>query len=282
MKPRFSTKSVKATLSILFLTFLEIVITSPAHGGNTDQDLLNYAYFSELGIGEYSTDNREVRAIQVPFSYQLRPMTEDQWGIRLLFPATFGVLGLDAIDNIGDVISLDISALTLVPGVELQIPVRKNWVLKPFGQVGAGRSEGGNAFIYSAGVRSSYTIPWKKFTFTLGNEISFDGFLPSGEEWENYASIAIGWDTRYPLGFTLKGAATHIGGWVSYYYFFDELEFEQPLLAPLAIGNQFEIALSFGTYKKIPIWFFNFDRIGLAYRFSEDLRAIRIVFEFPF
>ncbi len=43
-----------------------------------------------------------------------------------------------------------------------------------------------------------------------------------------------------------------------------------------------EITLTFGTYKQIPIWFFNFDRIGLAYRFSEDLRAIRIVFEFPF
>jgi hypothetical protein len=170
----------------------------------------------------------------------------------------------------------------VVPGVELQIPFRKNWVLKPFGRAGGGRSEGGNAFIYSAGLRSSYTIPWKKFIFTLGNEISFDGFLPSGEEWEDYASIAIGWDTRYPLGFTLKGAETHIGGWVSYYYFFDELEFQRPLLAPLAIGNQFEVALSFGTYKKIPIWFFKFDRIGLAYRFSEDLRAIRIVFEFPF
>ena len=262
-----------------------MVITSPALGANTGQDLLNYSYFSELGVGEYSTDNREVRAIEVPFSYQLRPMTEDQWGIRLLFPVTFGVLGLDAINNLGDVISLDVSALSVVPGVELQIPVRRNWVLKPFGKAGGGRNlsaGGGRAFIYSAGLRSSYTIPWKDFTFTLGNEISFDGFVPSGEDREDYASIAIGWDTLYPLGFTLKGAETNIGGWVSYYYYFDDLEFERPARAPLAIGQQFEIALTFGTYEKIPIWFFKFDRIGLAYRFSEDLRAIRIVFEFPF
>lgn len=212
-------------------------------------------------------------------------MTEDQWGIKLLFPVTFGVLGLDAIDNIGDLISLDISALSLVPGAELQIPVRRNWVLKPFGKAGGGRdlSAGGkSAFIYSAGLKSSYTIPWKDFTFTLGNEISFDGFVPSGEDREDYASIAIGWDTIYPLGFTLKGAETHVGGWVSYYYFFNDLEFERPLLAPLSIGEQFEVALAFGTYEKIPIWFFKFDRIGLAYRFNEDLRAIRIVFEFPF
>ena len=228
--------------SILFFIFFEMAIVPFAFSADGDQDLLNYSYFSELGVGEYSTDNREVRAIQVPFSYQLRPMTEDQWGIKLLFPVTFGVLDLDAIDNIGDLISLDISALSLVPGAELQIPVRRNWVLKPFGKAGGGRdlSAGGkSAFIYSAGLKSSYTIPWRDFTFTLGNEISFDGFVPSGEDREDYASIAVGWDTIYPLGFTLKGAETHVGGWVSYYYFFNDLEFDRPLLAPLAIGEQF-------------------------------------------
>ncbi len=284
MISHFLTKSGNVGLPILFLIFLGMVITSPALGGNTGQDLLNYSYFSELGVGEYSTDNREVRAIQVPFSYQLRPIKGDQWGIKLLFPVTFGVLGLDAIDNLGDVISLDVSALSVVPGIELQIPMREKWVLKPFGQVGGGKDVSGGefAFIYSTGLKSSYTIPWKEFTFTLGNAISFDGYKPKDEKREDYSSISIGWDTVYPLGFIFKGKKTNIGGWVSYYYFLDDLEFERPQRAPLAIGNQFEIALTFGTYGKIPIWFFKFNRIGLAYRFGEDLRAIRIVSEFPF
>jgi len=284
MIPRFLTKSGNVILTILFLIFLEMVISLPAFCVEKGQDLLNYSYFSELGVGEYNTDNREVRAIQVPFSYQIRPIEDDKWGIKLLFPVTFGVLGLDAISDLGDVISLDVSALTVVPGIEFQIPVRKRWVLKPFGQVGAGKDVSGGefAFIYSTGLKSSYTIPWKEFTFTLGNAIGFDGYKLKGENREDYSSISIGWDTIYPLGFTLKGRKTNIGGWVSYYYYFDDLEFERPERAPLAIGQQFEIALTFGTYEKIPIWFFKINRIGLAYRFGEDLRAIRIVSEFPF
>jgi len=284
MKPRFSTISVKDVFLILIIVFLEMVIVSPARGGNTDQDFLNYSYFSELGIGEYNTDDREVRAIQVPFSYQLREIEDKKWGIKLLFPVTFGVLGLDAINDLGDVISLDVSALTIVPGIEFQIPVRKRWVLKPFGRVGAGKDVSGGefAFIYSTGLKSSYMIPWKKFTFTLGTAISFDGFKREGENREDYSSVSIGWDTVYPLKWTFKGKQTNIGGWVSYYHFLDDIEFQRPQVAPLVIGNQFEVALTFGTYEKIPIWFFKVNRIGLAYRFGEDLRAIRIVSEFPF
>jgi hypothetical protein len=284
MKPRFSIKSYNFKLSILLLLFFEMVFVSPALGGNRGQDFLNYSYFSELGIGEYNTDDREVRAIQVPFSYQLREIEDKRWGIKLLFPVTFGVLGLDAINDHGGVISLDVQALTVVPGVEFQIPLRKRWVLKPFGQVGAGKDVSGGefAYIYSTGLKSSYTIPWRKFNFTLGAGIGFDGFKLDGENRQDYSSISIGWDTVYPLKWTFKGKQTNIGGWVAYYYFLDDLEFQRPNTAPLDIGNQFEVALTFGTYKKIPIWFFKMNRIGLAYRFGEDLKAIRIVSEFPF
>ena len=271
-------------LIAFFFIFLEIIFISNACGSDEDQNLLNYSYFSELGFGEYNTDNREVRAIQIPFSYQLRPMTEDRWGIKLLFPITFGVLGLDAVNDIGDVISLEVKALSIVPGIELQIPVRERWVLKPFGKVGGGKDVSGGEFtyIYSTGLKSSYTIPWKEFTFTLGNAVAFDGYKPKDENREDYSSISIGWDTVYPLGFTFKGRRTNIGGWVSYYYYFEDLEFERPEQAPLDIGQQFEVALTFGTYEKIPIWFFKLNGIGVAYRFGEDLRAIRFVSEFPF
>lgn len=268
----------------LFLIFLETGFISRASGADEEKSFYNYSYASDLGVGGYNADNREVRAIQIPFSYQFRPMTKDRWGIKFLFPITFGVLGLDAVSDIGDVISLDVKALSVVPGIEFQIPVSDRWVFKPFGQVGGGKDVSGGeyAYIYSMGLKSSYTIPWKEFTFTLGNAIAFDGYKPKNGNREDYSSISIGWDTIYPLGFTFKGRKTNIGGWVSYYYFFEDLEFERPLTSPLAIGQQFEVALTFGTYEKIPIWFFKLNRIGLAYRFGEDLRAIRFVSEFPF
>ena len=92
----------------------------------------------------------------------------------------------------------------------------------------------------------------------------------------------MGLDVVYPLGLTLKGRKTNIGGYVAYNYYLDDLEFDSITRNPIEIDQTIEIALTFGTYSPIPMAIFNFRRVGLAYRFGGDLKAIRIVFSFPF
>ena len=59
----------------------------------TEKIVINYAYLADFGIGTYSvddsTEDRQVRAFQIPFSYQLRRRSQGHTH-RLRFPILTG------------------------------------------------------------------------------------------------------------------------------------------------------------------------------------------------
>lgn len=272
--------SISIVLSLIGLT----AILPRALGADGERDLINYAYLSSFGIGGYDVEEREVRAFQIPFSYQLRPMQGDEWGIKILFPATVATVEGDSIDVDGIELPLDSYVTAVDPGVELQIPVRPKWTVKPFGKIGIGRdvSEERGALVGSLGLKSRYLIPWEKFQFAFGAGVFYDGYKPKDEDRKDYASVGVGWDTIYPLWFTLRGRRTNIGGYFAYYFYFDDLEFERLGRNPIEIDDQFEIGVTFGTYEPIRIGWWEFGRVGIAFRFGDGLTAIRFISGFPF
>jgi hypothetical protein len=271
---------ISILLSLIGLT----AILPHALGADGERDPINYAYLSDFGLGGFDVEEQQVRAFQIPFSYQLRPMQEDKWGIKLLFPVTIASAEGDALDVDGIELPFDSKVTSVNPGVELQIPVRPKWTLKPFGKIGIGRdvSEGRGALMGSLGLKSHYQIPWKNFQFAFGSGVFYDAYKPKDEDRKDYASIGVGWDTIYPLWFTLRGRKTNIGGYFAYYYFFDDLEFERLRRNPIEIDDQFEIGITFGTYEPIRIGWWDLKRVGIAYRFGDGLKAIRLISSFPF
>jgi hypothetical protein len=268
-----------------FLYLIGLIAVLPqALAADREKDLINYAYLSDFGLGGFDVEEQQVRAFQIPFSYQLRPMQEDKWGIKLLFPVTIASAEGDAVDIDGIELPFESMVTAVNPGVELQIPVRPRWALKPFGKIGIGRdvTEGRGAFIGSLGLKSRYLIPWKKFQFAFGSGIFYNAYKPEDADREDYASIGVGWDTIYPLWFTLGGRKTNIGGYFAYYYYFDDLEFQRVQQNPIEIDDQFEIGITFGTYEPIRILWWNMKRVGIAFRFGDDLKAIRLISSFPF
>jgi hypothetical protein len=75
---------------------------------------------------------------------------------------------------------------------------------------------------------------------------------------------------------------TNIGGYFAYYYYFDDLEFQRLQQNPIEVDDQFEIGITFGTYEPIRIVWWNLKRVGIAYRFGDGLKAIRLISSFPF
>ena len=57
------TSFISILLSLMGLT----VILRPALGADGENDLINYAYLSDFGLGGYDVEEREVRAFQIPF-----------------------------------------------------------------------------------------------------------------------------------------------------------------------------------------------------------------------
>jgi hypothetical protein len=144
--------STYSPLRIPFISILLSLIGLTAYlphalGADGERDPINYAYLSDFGLGGFDVDERQVRAFQIPFSYQLRPMQEDKWGIKLLFPVTIASAEGDTVDVDGIELPFDSKVTAVAPGMELQIPVRPKWA----------------ALIGSLGLKSRYLIPWKKF-----------------------------------------------------------------------------------------------------------------------
>ena len=99
------------------------------------EDLANYAFAAHLGTGIYRASGRTVQIYSLPISYTLRPVEDNNWGVKLKFPVTVGFFDFKARDIIDSGPPDDVATISVLPGVEFQFPVRDNWFLMPFGDL---------------------------------------------------------------------------------------------------------------------------------------------------
>lgn len=249
-----------------------------------DEDLANHAYTNDVGFGGYSVGEEQVSTVRLPISHTIRSIEDEDWGVRLRLPISFGVYNFTFPDLIGDLDSDRLKTLAVVPGVEFQVPLSQRWTLKPFQELGLGKDfEGGDLFLLSTtGLKGIYTQPWKAVTFTFGSGVRYSlSRSSSGLNNDDFASVDVGLDTRFPLGFGIKGRKIDSSVYVIARHFFRTLVFQQPE-GSIEIERQYEVGLTFGTTPRPLVWKFRLPRIGVGYRFGENLRGVRINFGFPF
>jgi hypothetical protein len=132
-------------------------------------------------------------------------------------------------------------------------------------------------------VRSRFHVDWQRWTLTLGNGLLYAGNAPfKGGDAQAYAALETGIDIRHPLGFTLKQYAPDVSVFFIHYHFFPALEFSRFLHTPLEVNNQFEFDVTLGTVPPLPLGIIAGLRLGVSYRFGDDLEGIRLNFGFPF
>ena len=170
-KGRLSTvvSSLKPTtvivLAVICLTFLT---NSRALAGTESGDI-NFAYATWVGSGYYKIGDQRAYILRGNFSWTLRDHDEKNWGVDLLLPATIGYYDFQDLD--------DVSAITFVPGLQLIYPVKSNWWLKPYGQIGVGLdlSEDDSVLIGGAGIKEALPV-WKHEHFDDGTSAWAPGF----------------------------------------------------------------------------------------------------------
>ncbi len=253
-------------------------------GTGDGQDLVNWYYSAAFGTGVYSVADQTVTVIRLPFSRTLRPLDDEQWGIKLLFPVMLGYYDFD-VREITDLIDVDnIGTLSMLPGVEMQVPVTPLWTLKPFAQIGGGVESSGDvsALISAAGVRSRYTLPQAGWEFRLGNALTFAGYDSSEDERRAISTFLTSLDFEYPIGWDMWGRGTNVSLHLMHYFNFNEFNFVQPLSMPLEIEQEFEVAATLALERPIRVLGFNLDRVGLGFRFGDDITAVRLVGGLPY
>ena len=253
-----------------------------------------WAYGAYFGTGWYQIEgDRDIYVIRYTPRWEIREADfgEDGTrtiGIELRFPITFGLDNFSYDDLIGSADPDNLNSLSFTPGIDITIPVTAKWLLRPYAAVGWGGAfdSSESVLTYWAGIKSRYSFQHGKLDWALLNSVTYVGHTPSVGPSDDFWPLMVGLEFDYPLGQRKLGGEQVFLSWHGRYTTFeDDLSdvLDDGSVAP--ISDQWEFGMSFRKAEgRIKILFLNFDRLGLAYRFSTsgDFKGISFVFRSTF
>jgi hypothetical protein len=245
--------------------------------------LFNWYYASVYGTGYYKIGEESVAVLRLPFAVTLRPPTEEQWGLRLTLPVVGAFADFDLREF--DLGRVSTAGVSIVPGVEAQIPVNARWLVKPFASLGMAREfqRDSSAIIWSVGATTVYDRPiGDNLLSALGGKLVFAGYQSGGEK-SILSALSIGGDLGFPLKTEISGRQAVLGTQLIGTVYFNDIEFLLPASGTKEVSSELEVALTLGVRRPFEVLGVSFDRIGLGYRRGSDgLRGVRLVGSFPF
>ncbi len=270
-----------------YIAIVLIFVTgeSAANSEGDEQSVVNYSYAVFFGTGSYEVNDQTAYVIRAPLAYRIREPSSESPGVKLLLPVLAGFYDYDLDSTLKASTPGDAATLSFVPGLEYEYIVNERWRLKPFGQFGLGRDleNNENSLIYVAGVNSHYSLPGQgKWQFALGNTMAYTGFSPEDGSTQSLGILGAGIDTLFPWKFNLFGKETGIANSLIYYFYLDNPSFEQGDDRSKSVTNEIEWSLALNFEKPRKLMGIEFDRLGLGFRYGDNIWGIRLVTKFPF
>lgn len=282
-------RSRHALLRIL-LAGMCLVVAAPGWS-QADIDRNNHwAFASFFGTGWYNiSEDRNVFVLKMTPRWTVGEAGFDEAGKRSValtyrVPMTFGLSQFDFEDLPGIVDPDNLSTATLAFGMDADIPLTRRFSVRPLAELGYGRvlGEPESAWTYRAAVRSRYSFRHDKLDWALIGSLGYAGYrLDDGRSDEfSYAKFAA--EFGYPVDWFGKADSQPMFYWsLGYTDFIDEIDFSGGVPGVESVASFWQVGLAVGKREtSIRIWFLNFDRLGVAYNYSNTgrFRGIRFVF----
>lgn len=267
--------------AFLLLAVAAALRTPAARANDTTADT-DWYFATTLGTGVYRFGDRTVTVARLPFGRTLRQADEDRWGVRLKLPVSVGLYNLD--NPVNDVLDRNFATLAVMPGVELEREVGRNWVLKPTASLGYAQDvvRGNRSTLYEVGTRSAWRHAFDRVDFILGNALLYAGNVAQDGLSQNFGVLSTGLNFLIPTGGVLMNRASNFGVHFVHYLYFDHLAFALSEDRRRTVTQQYELAFTFGTYLPVELFGFTLDRIGVAFRGGQDFLAFRLVTGFMY
>lgn len=279
-------KNNSASIIVVGVCCFLAVFTPGYAQEQSDENLVNWYYAHEFGTGAYRVGDTTVQIFRVPISYTLKPMQGKSMGVKFVMPFTFGYHNFEykLNDIIDKIFEEEFATVTVTPGMELEIPFYFDTVMFPYFYAGYGdeTSGGTSAWIYGSGVRLLSDHSWRKSKVALGGAFTFAGYRSSDGQDRATTSLRFGINKITPFNTKLFNRIPAWGVHFITFFYFNELDFESEDRQSIQIANEYEIALTLGTKNPMSFLGISFDRMGLAYRWGEELEAVKLVASFPF
>jgi len=245
---------------------------------------VHYSFSALLGTGYYTVGDRRVAVLRAPLSYRVRETGgPKEPGIRIKIPVTVGLHNFK-INDIPDLRIDDLVTMTIMPGVEFNYQINDRWAVDPAVHIGYGRDMTNNdsSLLWGANVRSRYAFDMNKIPLTLGSEALYAGYDPNTGPADSIVRLSLGLDARIPTGWSIGNHNMFIGTHTTVFYYPVSLRFPKIDRDRYKTSSELEFGLALGRDPPFEILGFKFDRVGLAYRFSDVTSSIILNTSFPF
>jgi hypothetical protein len=270
-------------LGVLLLQALRPGFAQTAITATEAESLVNYAYGTLFGTGFYELDGRSVAILQFPIGFDLRDAQKKRFGMRFELPVAVGLQNYD-FASIPEFDLDNLATLSVMPGMKFSFLLKERWTLVPSVYVGYGQDITNHigSILYGAGLSSRYKFKLDKPRLTFGTNVIANGYTPDQGPARFITRFGVGLDALFPTGMTLGDRDLLVGTFGIAYMFLNELEVRSPTEGVIKIRNQYEIGIAAAGEPAFKFLGFEFERIGLSYRFGEHTDAILLNGRFPF
>ncbi|HEX2138205.1 MAG TPA: hypothetical protein VHG33_00695 [Woeseiaceae bacterium] len=274
---------------LLLVALLAVLSPIPVLA-QAEAEAIHWAYSTWFGTGWYRIgDSRDAFAIRYAPRKLVREETvtegEESWSVEVEVPLTIGLEHFPLDDIAGSIDPANFASLSVTPAVNVTIPVTERWTLRPFAALGWGAVLNGDesAWTWWTGLRSRYRSSMGSLGWSWLYSVAVVGHSPNDGPSSNFWPVMTGFEFDYPAGdYELQGEKLYVNWHAAYTYIADEMELVRVGRAEDEIRDQWQVGIGINKEDTpIKLWRLQFERIGLAYRFSTDgeLQGIGLVFQ---
>lgn len=249
---------------------------------------VSYIHAAVMGTGTYLLNDRRVTMFRLPFSFGKQEASPESVGWRFLAPVVLGYDDLGQVDS--DIIEAllpdQLVSLSVMPGIEFTYPVRENWYVRPFIEIGGGRDfTAEETFaLMQLGVRSLNL--WElgeKWTLRWGNSLRWAGeYQFNSEDSNGFGIFDTGLDLRLKLPWRLLDQGTDLGAYYIYERFLPRWTLGETDDWEGRTRELHEFGLSFGVQNGRKILGIPVKRVRIGYKKGGQLQGWTLGTEFPF
>jgi len=267
---------------LLFISFALIGLafssSTKATDGDFDLNELNYGFSNYLGSGIYRVAGRTVQVYQIPFALKIKTAENSPWNLSVTLPVTIGFYDFKSGDFLDFELPSNLSTVSIMPGFKALYSINKEWVVGPFIDAGVVNNfeTSNTSQIYGAGLLSFYEYPFNQTVFTLSNRLLYAKDSGAGiESAGEYSSFESFFDFRFLP--PLFGYNMDISVYYANFRYFSDLSFLRPIGDRVNVHAQHEVGFTFGLNHLVDYKYLSIPRLGIGYRFGDNLSIVKLV-----
>jgi hypothetical protein len=241
----------------------------------------NFAFAHRLGTGIYEISGRTVQVYSLPFERRLRTAEDDRAGLVLTLPVTLGFFDFKVQDVLESGLPTDVATLSFVPGLRWEIALGEGWELQPFIEAGIARDRTDDlrARVATVGTTADWRGGSRHGALRWHHSLAYARSRIDGAGADDFALWVTGAEVVRPLDTRMRGHPLDWAPYAAVRWYPDAPAV--PLLASAPSRGitrlQGEFGVTFGTVHPVKIAGIGLPRIGIGYRFGEELSVFRLV-----